>query len=191
MCPLLTSMDATTLCRTVREFLAKYDVDLDKDVAGVTTDGASVMVKFGTMFEATQQLCFVHAVHLAVTKVLYKNYDQNENDKEESDDDNDTDDENERFDIRCEERFTGLIKDKKLKKLIGDVRKVVNLFRRSPLKNDTVLQPYIIKDHGKQLSLIIDCVTRWNTLCDMIQRFVLVKDSIKRALGPEIRHLIH
>lgn len=65
-------MDAVTLSRTVRDFLIKFDIQLDKDIAGVTTDGASVMKRFGTLFEATQQLCFVHAVHLAVMKVLYR-----------------------------------------------------------------------------------------------------------------------
>lgn len=179
-------MDAVTLSRTVRDFLIKFDIQLDKDIAGVTTDGASVMKRFGTLFEATQQLCFVHAVHLAVMKVLYRFKEEVEVDDNYCDIIDDVDDDhydnNDSFRVVFEESNVGVIKDAILKTTIDKVRKVVKLFKKSPTKNDTVLQPYIIKEHGKRLQLILDCKTRWNSLSDMLQRFIKLKDCVIKAL---------
>ncbi|GBO25373.1 hypothetical protein AVEN_24687-1 [Araneus ventricosus] len=47
--------------------------------------------------------------------------------------------------------------------LFRKVRKVVKLFRRSPTKYDMYLQKYVKEDTGKELSLILDCRTRWNS----------------------------
>lgn len=48
--------------------------------------------------------------------------------------------------------------------LLSKVRKVVKLFNKSPIKNDTFLQKYVEEEKGKELSLILDCLTRWNSL---------------------------
>jgi hypothetical protein len=62
------------------------------------------------------------------------------------------------------------------------IRKVVVYFKRSPLKNETVLQKYVKVEHGKELSLLLDCKTRWNSLSTMLERFSLLKTSIQKAL---------
>lgn len=46
------------------------------------------------------------------------------------------------------------------KNLIDKVRKIVKLFRKSPTKND-LLQKYVIETHKKEMTLILDCKTRW------------------------------
>jgi hypothetical protein len=43
------------------------------------------------------------------------------------------------------------------KDVIAKVRKVVKIFRRSPSKNDAVLQKFVIQEHGKDLALMLDC----------------------------------
>ncbi|GBN53213.1 hypothetical protein AVEN_191993-1, partial [Araneus ventricosus] len=48
--------------------------------------------------------------------------------------------------------------------LLQKVRKVVKLFERSPTKYDMYLQKYVKEDTGKELSLILDCRTLWNSL---------------------------
>ncbi|GBM45708.1 hypothetical protein AVEN_14151-1 [Araneus ventricosus] len=62
------------------------------------------------------------------------------------------------------------------------VRKVVKLFKISPTKYDMYLQKYVKEDTGKELSLILDCCTRWNSLLVMIERFYKLKVCIDKAL---------
>lgn len=66
--------------------------------------------------------------------------------------------------------------------VIQKVRKVVKLFRKSPTKDDTYLQKYVKEETGKELSLILDCRTRWNSLLDMLERFYILKVCIEKAL---------
>lgn len=66
--------------------------------------------------------------------------------------------------------------------LLIKVRKVVRIFRGSPTKEDMYLQKYVKEETGKELSLILDCRTRWNSLLDMLDRFYSLKVCIEKAL---------
>ena len=75
------------------------------------------------------------------------------------------------------------------KDLINKVRKVVKIFKKSPTK-DACLQKYVREDLGKELSLILDCKTRWSSLYNMLERFHVLKGCISKALideGTEIK----
>ena len=65
--------------------------------------------------------------------------------------------------------------------VIGKVRKVVTLFRRSPLQNE-ILQRHIQRQFNAELKLILDSKTRWNSLLEMIEKFVTVEKCIRMAL---------
>ncbi|GBM88966.1 hypothetical protein AVEN_269064-1 [Araneus ventricosus] len=65
--------------------------------------------------------------------------------------------------------------------LLQKVRKVVKLFKRSPTKYDMYVQKYVKEDTGKELSLILDCRTRWNNLLAMIERFHKLKVCIDKS----------
>ena len=39
-----------------------------------------------------------------------------------------------------------------------------------------------MQEHEKELSLILDCKTRWSSMFQMIERFILLKKSIFKAL---------
>lgn len=43
------------------------------------------------------------------------------------------------------------------------------------------MQNYVKTEHNKELKLILDCKTRWSNLLEMLQRFVLLEKSIKKA----------
>ena len=56
----------------LKERLHNFIINLECDIIGITTDGASVMKKLGKILEIDKQLYFTHALQLAVISVLYK-----------------------------------------------------------------------------------------------------------------------
>lgn len=66
--------------------------------------------------------------------------------------------------------------------LVKKVRSVVKIFKHSAVKNDMYLQPYIKQSFGKEISLQLDCKTRWSSLCDMLACFYKLRVCIKKAL---------
>ena len=56
--------------------------------------------------------------------------------------------------------------------LMNKVRTVVKIFRRSPTRNDDVLQKYVVIELGHNLTL--DCKTRWNSHKEMLTRFFVL-----------------
>lgn len=165
----------------------------EKDVIGCTSDGARVMIKFGRMLDALHQQCLNHGIHLGVIDVIVEkksdkvacvdadaeNYDDDEsfdydeptndeyNDSEESEDESDDDD-------------GDIIIRPFIHSALAKVRNIVCMYRRSPVKN-ALLQQYIKEIHGKELMLILDCRTRWNSVETMLTRFLRVYDSVKAA----------
>ena len=65
--------------------------------------------------------------------------------------------------------------------LVNKVRKIVKIFRRSPLKNE-ILQHYVKEVYPNGLNLILNCKTRWSSLLDMLERIVRIKVPVQKAL---------
>lgn len=65
------SMPAEKCKKITLEKLKSFNLEL-RDIVGATTDGASVMKKFGKIMGVIHQLCLVHGIHLAVVKSFYK-----------------------------------------------------------------------------------------------------------------------
>ena len=65
--------------------------------------------------------------------------------------------------------------------VIGKVRTVVKMFRKSPFK-DKILQKHIQAQLSTELKLILDSKTRWNSLLEMIKIFVRAEKCIRMAL---------
>ncbi|XP_050507488.1 uncharacterized protein LOC126885105 [Diabrotica virgifera virgifera] len=184
----------------VKDRLKIFGLDLDTDIIGMTTDGASVMVKAGKLLSCYHQLCFAHGIQLAVIKVLYEKKLEIETesttassitlpeDGESTDDDDD--------DILNEEEgaadMTVILNlnypgnrvqiNPRYNDLLQKVRNVVKLFKKSPTKYDTYLQKYVKEEIGKELCLVLDCRTRWNSLLAMVERFYKLKQYIEKSL---------
>ena len=84
----------------VKEMLMKiasdFGLDFEKDIVGLTSDGAPLMVKSGRLLGSKKgrlihQICQCHGLHLAICDVLYK---KKSNQDDEDHDDDDHDDEN-------------------------------------------------------------------------------------------------
>lgn len=195
------SMTAEKCLDAVIKKIESFGLSMDRDIVSIITDGASVMAKVGKLSNSYQQLCFAHAIQLAVIDVLYKktntkeshiecteeNRSDSESDNEDAEDHEsggvDIDavgDQNEENKIEIGEDF---------KSSIDKVRKIVKMFKRSALKNET-LQRYVVLDFKRERQLLLDVKTRWNSLANMLERFYELKSCVEKALvdiDPDLR----
>lgn len=201
------SMPAIRCIELLTERLNIFGLDLKQDIVSITTDGASVMTKVGRCIEAEQQMCYAHGVQLAVLDVLYKKPPvarmhqtglADVVDDQESGGDNDESETNcvaleSESDGELETEITNAFEvaysddlplelSEEYYSVINRVRHVVKIFRRSPTKNDDVLQPYVKREVGHELQLSLDCRTRWSRLFDMLKRFVQLRIPIQKAM---------
>lgn len=66
--------------------------------------------------------------------------------------------------------------------LINKEGTVVKIFRLSPTKNDDLLQKYVKTEFKKEIQLIIDVETRWNSLHFMLGRFDKLRHCVMKSL---------
>ena len=67
------SLPAETLLRLVSSRLSEFGLDLKRDIFAGIADAAQVMKNFGRISPADHQRYFSHALHLAVSVVVYEN----------------------------------------------------------------------------------------------------------------------
>ena len=89
MVPIHGALPAEKHLELLIEKLASFGIKLEKDIAGVSNDGCSVMMKLGTLIMNIQVLCLSHGGLLAVTDVLYRKKGDDEMDSGEEDDNDD------------------------------------------------------------------------------------------------------
>ena len=66
-------LGAHKIARIVKAKLVKFGIKPDIHIVVTTTDGATVMEAFGRIMEPIgHQLCYAHAIHLAVNDVVYQ-----------------------------------------------------------------------------------------------------------------------
>lgn len=188
--PIAGSCDAQRTLELVTERLQNFNLNLETDIIAATNDGAAVMKKFGKLSSIINQLCYSHAIQLAVTDVLYEHREIGEAEAEVnvSSEESEDEDENEYNDYEdsvyyaCNREQPIPILCDNYKQSVSQIRKICKFFRKSPVRN-TILQNYIKQEKGKELNLILDCKTRWNSIEDMIERFLTVKESVVSALN--------
>lgn len=174
------SCPAEKLIELVDEKLKSFGLDFNKDIVSTTSDGARVMVKFGRLSQPHQQLCYNHAIHLAVMSIFYQ---KSEKKIEILDDEND-DCENDYFCEEIDELVevdVSLSQNMNINTTLNKIRKIVNIFRKSPVRN-SVLQNYVKNVEKKELQLLLDCKIRWNSMETMIERFLRIIDSVELSL---------
>ena len=162
------------------------------DIVAATTDGASVMKSFGRMICCVHQLYFARVYHLAVNDFSYARQNLFEGLEKEREINNtgshsefSSKEEMEEVDEAAvhlvETEAIGVELQQFVAEVIGKVRTVVKLFRKSPLK-DEILQKHIQAHLNTELKFILDSKTRWNSLLEMIKIFVRAEKCIKMAL---------
>lgn len=182
---------ATKILDLISSKLLELDLTLEKNIISICTDGTSTMKKIGKLSPCNHQLCLAHGVQLAVLDVLYPKIQKvsietvsqyNQDIVENVNLYSDTDEEEDGCVIIEEDLSINDVNYLDYSPLIQKTRKIVRLFRKSPTKNDEILQKYVKQEMGKELSLILDSKTRWNSLYFMIERFYLLRNPIMKSL---------
>lgn len=184
------SMPTKKAIELVQNRLELYGLSLENDIVATVTDGASVMMRFGRETEPMHYACLAHAIHLCVCDVLYKSSEprQKTNDGVRGGTIEEEDSEEENI-----EEFAGVLgsdEDEQkhfeivpgISEIIQKVRKIVKIFRKSPVKNDEYLQPIVHQSFGQEKCLFLDCKTRWNSLLKMLLRFYEMRKEVKVAM---------
>ena len=135
-----------------------------------------------------QQLCLLHALNLFICDIVYdkktflsvKDIGVNELESE-NESDNDL--------VIVEEEFDEIPTDEEIEEVVGDsekeqldnfykiiekVRSLMTHFSRSKKSR------YILREYSK-LGPIVDCKTRWSTLCLMLERILALYPTIQKA----------
>ena len=144
--------------------------------------------KVGRLLPTLHQLCYAHGLQLVIHDIFYQtqttqseispNY---SSETEECDEDEilfeleDTDG------LAIVEQDNALMVNVSIGDVVNKVRRVVKLFKRSPLKNE-ILQTYVKEKHPNGLQLILDSRTRWSTLLNMLERIVKLRIPVHKAL---------
>ena len=177
---MLGSCDAEKILELLEKNLAEFGItNMQTYIVSIVSDGASVMKKLGKISQFRHQLCYAHGLHLAVCDILYKASVANAS----VEDCNDEDEE-----IFAESLTTAIPTtneiptfNPRIEDVLKKVRKVVKLFRKITVKNE-VLQKNVVAEQKKELSLVLECKTRWSSMFEMIDRFLLLKRCIIKAL---------
>ena len=148
-----------------------------------------MMKKVGRLLPKIHQLCYAHGLQLVIHDIFYQKHttlseiDSNySNETDESDAKDEILSELEDIDgLAIVEQDNPLVVNASVGDVVNKVRRVVKLFKRSPLKNE-ILQTYVKEKHPNELQLILDCRTRWSTLLNMLERIVKLRIPIHKAL---------
>ena len=187
------SPTAEKIVGIVKEKLLEYGICLKKDVIACVSDGASVMKKAARLMGVEHHICYAHGIHLTIVNSIYKKKGEIKNEENliepikiiYSNQNNECESNESIFNMEDLNNDSNEevkhINDVEIASLIIKIRRIVKIFRKSSVKNDH-LQKYVIEKHEKRLNLILDTVIRWNTLVYMIERFLILKDEIKKTL---------
>ncbi|XP_017768021.1 PREDICTED: uncharacterized protein LOC108556411 [Nicrophorus vespilloides] len=184
---MVESSTAIKIIDLVNSKLSEFGIHLS-DVVASTTDGAAVMLKFGGLSQYIHQICYNHGIHLAVADIIYnknKKYSINQNDITENEYSSTEDDFFESDDETDNEEPDNAVSHKRtvddIKPALQMVRRIVKFFKIAPNRN-SILQNHVKEMHGLEMSLILDCKTRWKSIVTMTERFLKIVDSVRNAL---------
>ena len=174
--------------------LLEFGIVRETDVIASTTDGASMMKKFGRLLGCYHQLCIAHALHLAVTDVLYqkpasisseRRGGENAEDLEEEEEGEEEEEEEEEGDSQsfAQEEARPDVPPfcESLADLIRQVRIIIKTFRKSPVKNDFLAK--CCEELGLEFTkLLLDVKTRWNSVVKMVRSLLRILSAVNKAL---------
>ena len=191
---ILGSFTAERCVDEVSNKLNEFGIVFEADIIAVTTDGCSMMRKFGRIIPPLHQLCYAHGLQLVIHDVFYQKNTvcpekfSNFGSGSESETDVcenyvviDEMEDSDGLTIVGTEQEDALELNFDISGIVGKVRRVSKPFKRSPLK-DEILQNYVKEKHSNGLQLILDCKTRWSSLLNMLERISEIQIPVQKAL---------
>ncbi|CAH2034473.1 unnamed protein product, partial [Iphiclides podalirius] len=199
-------MNAASCVQLIEAKLDEYGVSLTYDIVAQTTDGCSQMVALRKSIKSYHQLCIAHAVQMAIVDVMYKcnaGFEENvaqlvELDEDEdlplsvlaqrlrtvefNEDTNCTDNDNDGIEFNNESSFMESFSSQSFRynDLLSKVRKVVKIFKKSPMKSAYILQKHVRADFGQEYSLLLDRKMRWSSISAMLEDKEILAEAKKR-----------
>ena len=164
----------------LKEKLEEFSLNLETDIVLIISDGCAMMVKVGRIFDGIHIICMAHTIHLAVSDTLYSiknnipfNEEINKNLKNESLYLNHPEHESEKNESEdSEEEIETKYKYEDIGNLISKIRRIVKIFKWSPLKQEFLIEK----------KLVLDIKTRWNSLVSMFRSFRSNINEIRKSL---------
>lgn len=174
------SCPAVDMVINIENHLQSFGISMKKDLVSSTLDAASINRKFIRLIDAIGQLCLNHGLHLGVCDTLYpKKSEVIVNEKIASDESNENDEFDENNDV--EMMAEDLVYEMDYPELLKKVRKIVKFFKYSPVRNH-VLQSKIQCEHGREIQLLLDVKTRWNSIPSMLRPLIKTEGAIRETL---------
>ena len=185
MVKLPSSSSAETLNILIKQKLKEFSID-GEDVAGKTTDGCSWMVKLGTMFKFPHQICQNHSIHLSVCDLLYAKKGCHEivNKETESDIETETETDGEtEGEFLIDYSENKIEYEENIEKSLQKLRILIKFLKYSSFRY-AILKRIIHKVYGSShdKGLLLDNRTRWNSVFQMIKRFLDCLEAVKKTL---------
>lgn len=181
---------AEDILQVLVDGLQRFGLSL-RDIRGLTTDGARVMIRLGDLLEDAisplpfyRQTCFAHALHLAVLDSLSaKPFDETlyRVDADERDEDGESEavidepiqlDEAQVDDARD---FTGTYGQ-----TVNRVRAACSYFVKSSVRHELLLAARR-RSGKKELKVLLSCNTRWNSILSMLERFMELRPQMQNV----------
>ncbi|CAK1540375.1 unnamed protein product [Leptosia nina] len=181
---IFNEMENKLIIQQIVKRLQSFDLNLYKDIISLTTSSTLSEIKFGTNVELDSQACLAQGIQNGVIEVLYNEDVAATNLRRDATDESDDDSE-----CMKETRNAFFVKPPDITRepqlihssIIDKVRKIVRYYKNSASRNE-LLQKKVKKKYDKEIPLILDCRKRWSTLCEMIGRFLKLKDCIHETL---------
>ena len=181
--------------------MGEFEIDIKTESISSTHDGATVMVKYGRILGIICQLCYNHGLHLAITDVLHKKQQPKfcQEDKEITDYDDVSEDiinesvENNNNDLNTnnfedaniifdlEENMETIDLTEDFQGVIKNLKRIIRMIKTSSVKKN-ILQVYLNEQEGKLLHLMLDIITRWNSLITVLKRFLEINDPVDKTI---------
>ncbi len=188
LCRIRKKFDFSNAINSIKIKLAEFNLDINQDIVGITTDGAALMKKIGRLLLCEHQICINHGIHLAVMDSLYLSKSIRGNVLENHVQDSLSDESSDCFDDEMFfEQENGndneVAFDEYWEQLISKTRKTIKVFKYSPAKTE-ILENLKAASCRPKLpgKLIMDVKTRWNSLEEMINMFLKNFEWIEQAL---------
>ncbi|CAG4953711.1 unnamed protein product [Colias eurytheme] len=169
--------------KKVSAYLSEYNITLNGDITAFTCDDSLTTNGVDFSIVNQTQLCLAQAVQHAVVNRLYRKELIPDNlvyiNSDESDED--STDEIDMTDPFLISEPISINPQLIYRDTIDKVRKLVRYFKNSTSRN-AYLQNLVRKKYGKEIHLLMDCKKRWTSMCEMIGRFLKLKELVQKSM---------